>query len=173
MTPRNFMATFFQWPWVKGQIVPPVNMPIPTKTGSKLGGEFTESPKMGSQNGFDNHSQMCRHLCTVLAIIAHLSLRLEAKFAKVRKARNSPLQLSRNQVLPISFAREKVCLFLRVPVWGTITIPKQYPKKESETPPNPPKSGPIHPTKLPRRFTVHGSSPKAPEETRLGSSFPP
>ena len=31
---------------------PPVNIPIPTKIGSKMGGEFTY-PKMGSQNGFD------------------------------------------------------------------------------------------------------------------------
>ena len=38
--------------WVKSQIVPPVNIPIPTKIGSKMGGEFTY-PKMGSQNGFD------------------------------------------------------------------------------------------------------------------------
>ena len=31
---------------------PPVNIPLPTKIGSKMGGEFTY-PKMGSQNGFD------------------------------------------------------------------------------------------------------------------------
>ena len=37
---------------------PPVNIPIPTKTGSKMGGEFTY-PKVGSQNGFDNHSHIC------------------------------------------------------------------------------------------------------------------
>ena len=37
--------------------VPPVNIPIPTKIGSKMGGELTD-PKMGSQNGFDNHSHM-------------------------------------------------------------------------------------------------------------------
>ena len=41
-----------KWPWVKSQIVPPVNIPIPTKIGSKMGGEFTY-PKVGSQNGFD------------------------------------------------------------------------------------------------------------------------
>ena len=29
-------------------------IPIPTKIGSKMGGEFTYQPKMGSQNGFDN-----------------------------------------------------------------------------------------------------------------------
>ena len=33
------------WPWVKIQIVPPVNLQIPTKTGSKMGGEFTYQPK--------------------------------------------------------------------------------------------------------------------------------
>ena len=33
------------WPWAKIQIVPPVNIPIPTKIGSKLGGEFTYQPK--------------------------------------------------------------------------------------------------------------------------------
>ena len=33
--------------------VPPVNIPIPIKTGSKMGVDFTY-PKMGSQNGFDN-----------------------------------------------------------------------------------------------------------------------
>ena len=38
------------WPWVKSQIVPPVNIPIPT-----MGGEFTY-PQMGSQNGFGHHS---------------------------------------------------------------------------------------------------------------------
>ena len=31
--------------------VPPVNIPIPTKIGSKMGREFTY-PKMGSQHGF-------------------------------------------------------------------------------------------------------------------------
>ena len=29
------------WPWVKVQIVPPVNIPIPTKIGSKMGGAPT------------------------------------------------------------------------------------------------------------------------------------
>ena len=29
--------------------VPPVNIPIPTKIGSKMGAEFTENPKMGSK----------------------------------------------------------------------------------------------------------------------------
>ena len=43
--PRVLSAT--HWPWVKTQIVPPVNIPIPTKLGSKMGGEFTY-PKMGS-----------------------------------------------------------------------------------------------------------------------------
>ena len=28
------------WPWVKTQIVPPVNIPIPSKIGSKMGGEY-------------------------------------------------------------------------------------------------------------------------------------
>ena len=39
---------FVIWPWVKIQIVPPVNIPIhpPIPT------------KMGSQNGFDNHSHV-------------------------------------------------------------------------------------------------------------------
>ena len=32
-------------PWVKIQIAPAVNMPIPTKIGSKMGGEFTYQPK--------------------------------------------------------------------------------------------------------------------------------
>ena len=32
--------------------VPPMNIPIPTKVGPKMGGEFTY-PKMGSQNGFE------------------------------------------------------------------------------------------------------------------------
>ena len=32
----------------------PVNIPIPTKIGSNMGGELTY-PKMGSQNGFDPH----------------------------------------------------------------------------------------------------------------------
>ena len=40
------------WAWVKIPIVFPVNISIPTKIGSKMGGEFTY-PKMGSQNGFD------------------------------------------------------------------------------------------------------------------------
>ena len=30
-----------KWPWVKIQIVPPVNIPIPTKIGSKMGGAPT------------------------------------------------------------------------------------------------------------------------------------
>ena len=41
----------YVWPWVKIQIVLPVNIPIPPKIGSKRGGEFTY------QNGiigFDN-----------------------------------------------------------------------------------------------------------------------
>ena len=48
------------WPWVKSQIVPPVNLRFnPTKIGTKkMGGEFTHQPKihpptkMGSQNRF-------------------------------------------------------------------------------------------------------------------------
>ena len=34
-----------KWPWVQSQIVPPANIPIPTKIGSKMGGEFTYPPK--------------------------------------------------------------------------------------------------------------------------------
>ena len=45
------------WPWVKIQIVPPVNIPLPTKIGSKMGGEFTNQPKW-DPIGFDNHSQI-------------------------------------------------------------------------------------------------------------------
>ena len=33
--------------------VPPLNIPIPTKIGSKMGVEFTYQPKSGSQNGFE------------------------------------------------------------------------------------------------------------------------
>ena len=51
------VGSLFTWPWVKIQIAPPVNIPIPTKIDSKMGGEFT-CPKMGSQNGFDNHSHI-------------------------------------------------------------------------------------------------------------------
>ena len=40
---------------------PAVNIPIPTKIGSKMGGEFTETLKMGSQNGFDHHSHLQIH----------------------------------------------------------------------------------------------------------------
>ena len=43
----------------------PVNIPIPTKIGPKMGGEFTY-PKMGSQNGFDNHSHFTRRGISVL-----------------------------------------------------------------------------------------------------------
>ena len=45
------------WPWVKIQIVPPVNIPLPTKIGSKMGGEFTYQPECDSI-GFDNHSRI-------------------------------------------------------------------------------------------------------------------
>ena len=45
--------------------VPPVNIPTPTKIPTKMGGECT-CPKMGSQNGFDNHRQMCEE-CFSLA----------------------------------------------------------------------------------------------------------
>ena len=45
------------WPWVKSPYSQ-VNIPIPT-IGSKMGGEFTY-PKIGSQNGFDNHSHLER-----------------------------------------------------------------------------------------------------------------
>ena len=40
-----FPAKTNTWLWVEIQIVPPVNMPIPTKIGSKMGGEFTYQPK--------------------------------------------------------------------------------------------------------------------------------
>ena len=43
--PNLFASKLSIWLWVKIQIVPPVNIPIPTKIGSKMGGEFT---KMGS-----------------------------------------------------------------------------------------------------------------------------
>ena len=33
------------WPWVKSQTAPPVNIPIPTKILTKMGGEFT-NPKI-------------------------------------------------------------------------------------------------------------------------------
>ena len=44
------------WQWVKIQIVPPVNIPIPTVTriGSNMAGAPT---KMESHNGFDHHSR--------------------------------------------------------------------------------------------------------------------
>ena len=51
---RTFQKT---WLWVKSPFSPSERDPIPTKIGSKMGGEFTY-PKMGSQNGFDNHSHM-------------------------------------------------------------------------------------------------------------------
>ena len=38
-------------------IVPPVHIPIPTKMGSRMGGEFTYQPTWDSI-GFDNHSQV-------------------------------------------------------------------------------------------------------------------
>ena len=79
---RNFWGGRFgmlfvgkhMWPWVKIQIVPPVNLPIPTKKGSKMGGEFTY-PKNGIPLGFGprpymfccrkpapgwRHSKLCR-----------------------------------------------------------------------------------------------------------------
>ena len=43
------------WQWVKPPIVPPANIPIPTKIGSNMGGEFTYRPKW-YQNGVDNHA---------------------------------------------------------------------------------------------------------------------
>ena len=51
------------WPWVKTPS-PPVNIPIPTKIGSKMGGKFTY-PKMGSQNGCEPQPYMS---CTKLAL---------------------------------------------------------------------------------------------------------
>ena len=44
------------WPWVKIQIVPPVNIPIPTDIGSKMGGKNSPTPNGNVQNGFDHHS---------------------------------------------------------------------------------------------------------------------
>ena len=47
------------WQWVKIQIVPPVNLPIPTKTGPNMGGEFTNPNQNGiNHNGFDHHSHI-------------------------------------------------------------------------------------------------------------------
>ena len=40
-SPKNQKDQSNFWPWVKTQIVPPVNIPIPTKVGSRMGGEFT------------------------------------------------------------------------------------------------------------------------------------
>ena len=44
-----------KWPWVKSP-VPPVNIPIPTKIGSKMGGA-PKTPKW-DPIGFDTHSQI-------------------------------------------------------------------------------------------------------------------
>ena len=41
--------------------VPPVNIPIPTKIGSKMGGEFTYQPKW-NPIGFDDHCQPSQRL---------------------------------------------------------------------------------------------------------------
>ena len=41
----DFRAYSSIWPWVKIQIVPPVNIPIATKIGFKMGGEFIYQPK--------------------------------------------------------------------------------------------------------------------------------
>ena len=41
----------WRWLWVKIQIVPPVNIPIHTKIGSKMGGEFTKKTQHGIQIG--------------------------------------------------------------------------------------------------------------------------
>ena len=38
---RRNRSIFLKWPWVKIQIVPSVNIPIPTKIGSKMGGAPT------------------------------------------------------------------------------------------------------------------------------------
>ena len=43
--------------------VPPVNIPIPAKIGSKMGGEFTYQPKW-DPTGFDNHSHVSLRECT-------------------------------------------------------------------------------------------------------------
>ena len=55
--------------------VPPVNITIPTKIASKMGGEFTY-PKMGSQNGFDNHSHLSHAPSEPLAAVTGSLTRL-------------------------------------------------------------------------------------------------
>ena len=56
---RRLETTLGKSPWVKVQLVPPVNIRFnpTTKIGPKMGGEFTY-PKKLKPNGFD-HSQMC------------------------------------------------------------------------------------------------------------------
>ena len=39
--PKDPPCASLMWPWVKIQIVPPVNIPISTKIGSKMGGAPT------------------------------------------------------------------------------------------------------------------------------------
>ena len=45
------------WPWVKIPYLIPVNIPIHTKIGSTMGGEFTYQPKWDPM-GFDNHGHI-------------------------------------------------------------------------------------------------------------------
>ena len=54
---RGTLEGFCVSPGHESKPVPPVNIPIPTKIGSKMGGELTY-PKLGSQNGFDHHSHL-------------------------------------------------------------------------------------------------------------------
>ena len=70
------------WPWVKSQIVPPVNIPIPTKIEPKMG----KAPTPNCTIEFDNHSQLrnirpfpgiprsCRFPCD--SLVAEISMEL-------------------------------------------------------------------------------------------------
>ena len=53
------------WPWVKTQIVPPVNLPIPATIGSKMGGACTYQPKWDPM-GFDHHRHFSLRECVFL-----------------------------------------------------------------------------------------------------------
>ena len=54
--------------------VPSVNLPIPTKIGSLkwVLNSPKQTPEMGSQNGFDNHSQMSGRLLFRFSVFAWL-----------------------------------------------------------------------------------------------------
>ena len=58
--PKNGFPLFSQTHVANQNPVPPVTIPIPVQIGSKLGGARYLPTKMGSQNGFDNHSQATR-----------------------------------------------------------------------------------------------------------------